>query len=163
MTWLLNPNIYIYIYHQHHDAPASMFFFLTLTCHSSYMASLRSVFPATFCITTEFLSICSRWSSNICSSVCRGLNEHIVYEFVLTSLACDVRPIWMVFEIDGWWPYSCCFVGCCIQDLFNPTCTIPVQLLSSFLSMRLIISMYCIHVVVLTWAPLEKHCVLFIR
>ena len=23
------------------------------------------------------------------------------------------------FEIGGWWPYSCCFVRCCLQDLFN--------------------------------------------
>ena len=21
--------------------------------------------------------------------------------------------IWMVFEMDGRWPYSCCFMGCC--------------------------------------------------
>ena len=23
------------------------------------------------------------------------------------------------FMMGGKWPYSCCFVGCCLQDLFN--------------------------------------------
>ena len=26
---------------------------------------------------------------------------------------------WMVLEMRGRWPYSCCFVGCCFQDLFK--------------------------------------------
>ena len=30
-----------------------------------------------------------------------------------------VRLIWIVFVMGGRWPYSCCFVGCCFQDLFN--------------------------------------------
>ena len=34
------------------------------------------------------------------------------------------------------WPYSCCFVGCCFQDLFNIARSILVQLPSSFFSMR---------------------------
>ena len=31
--------------------------------------------------------------------------------------ACPVRLIWMVLEIGDKWPYSCCFAGCCFQDL----------------------------------------------
>ena len=30
-----------------------------------------------------------------------------------------VRLILILFVTGGWWPYSCCFVGCCLQDLFN--------------------------------------------
>ena len=30
-----------------------------------------------------------------------------------------VHLILIVFVIGGRWPYSCCFVGCCLQDLFN--------------------------------------------
>ena len=30
-----------------------------------------------------------------------------------------VRLTWIVFVMGGRWPYSCCFVGCCLQDLFN--------------------------------------------
>ena len=40
--------------------------------------------------------------------------------------ACLVRLILIVFEMDGRWPYSCCFVGCCIQDLFNIARSTPV-------------------------------------
>ena len=33
--------------------------------------------------------------------------------------ACLVRLTWIVFVMGGWWPYSWCFVGCRILDLFN--------------------------------------------
>ena len=33
--------------------------------------------------------------------------------------ACLVRLTLIVFEMGGKWQYSCCFVGCCLQDLFN--------------------------------------------
>ena len=32
---------------------------------------------------------------------------------------CLVNLIWMVCEIRGKWPYSCCYVRCCFQDLFQ--------------------------------------------
>ena len=32
---------------------------------------------------------------------------------------CLVRLAWIVFVMGGWWPYSWCFVGCCLQILFN--------------------------------------------
>ena len=33
--------------------------------------------------------------------------------------ACLVRLAWIVFVMEGRWPYSWCFVGRCLQDLFN--------------------------------------------
>ena len=33
--------------------------------------------------------------------------------------ACLARLISIVFVVRGRWPYSRCFVACCIQDLFN--------------------------------------------
>ena len=33
--------------------------------------------------------------------------------------ACLVRLTWIVFVMGGRWPYSWCFVGCCLQDLFS--------------------------------------------
>ena len=33
--------------------------------------------------------------------------------------ACLVRLTWIVFVMGGRWLYSWCFVGCCLQDLFN--------------------------------------------
>ena len=50
----------------------------------------------------------------------------------------------MVLEMEGKWPYSCCFVGCCFQDLFNIVRNILVQFSSSFFSIRLI-SIYAVH------------------
>ena len=34
-------------------------------------------------------------------------------------LARLVRLTWIVFVMGGRWPYNWCFVGCCLQDLFN--------------------------------------------
>ena len=47
----------------------------------------REVFKATSCIGTELLYIGSRWSSYLCSSMRRGPQEYVAYEFVLTSPA----------------------------------------------------------------------------
>ena len=54
---------------------------------------------------------------------CRGV--HRSSSLMSSSLllqqcpACLARLIWIVFVMGGGWPYSCCFVGCCLQDLFN--------------------------------------------
>ena len=47
---------------------------------------------------------------------------------------CLVWFIWMVLEIGGRWPYNCCLVGCCFQNLFSIACGILVLFLSSFFS-----------------------------
>ena len=67
--------------------------------------------------------------------------ENVSYEFVRTSRAvsCNlVRMIWMVLEMGGRWPYSCCLMGCCFQVLFNIARSILVQLPSSFFSIRFV-------------------------
>ena len=46
--------------------------------------------------------------------------------------ACLVRLTWLVFVMGGRWPYSCFFVGCCLQDLFTIARSILVKLPSSF-------------------------------
>ena len=33
--------------------------------------------------------------------------------------ACLFRLTWIVFVMGGRWPYSWCFAGCCLQDLFS--------------------------------------------
>ena len=68
-----------------------------------------------------------------------------VYEFVFTSPAVYlIRLILMVFEMSGRWPYRCCFVGCCLWDLFNKARSILVQLPSSLFSIRLV-SVHVVH------------------
>ena len=44
----------------------------------------------------------------------------------------------------GRWPYSCCFKGCCFQDLFNIAHSILVQFLSSFFSICFV-SIHVVH------------------
>ena len=63
------------------------------------------------------------------------------------------------FKDRGWWPYSCCFVRCCLQDLFNIARSILVQLLSSFFSIRLV-SIHVVHPYSSTdtTAPWKKLC-----
>ena len=39
--------------------------------------------------------------------------------FLQQCPACLLRLTWIVFMMGGWWPYSWCFVRCCLQDLFN--------------------------------------------
>ena len=52
--------------------------------------------------------------------------------------ACLVRLIWIIFEINGRWLYSCCFLKCCLQDLFNIARSILVQLPSNLFFSRLV-------------------------
>ena len=58
--------------------------------------------------------------------------------------ACLVRLTLIVFVIGGRQPYSWCFVGCCLQNLFNIVCSILVQLLFSFFSSCLV-NVYVVH------------------
>ena len=52
--------------------------------------------------------------------------------------ACLVRLILIVFVMGSKWPYSCCFMGCCLQDLFKIARSILVKLSWSFFSIRLV-------------------------
>ena len=63
---------------------------------------------------------------------------------LLQCPACLVRLIRMVFEMGRRWLYSSCFVGCCLQDLFNTARCILVQLPSSFFSIHLV-SVHVVH------------------
>ena len=53
--------------------------------------------------------------------------HHISLSLLLQQCpACLVHLTWIVFVMGGRWPYSGCFVGCCLQDLFNIACNILV-------------------------------------
>ena len=49
-----------------------------------------------------------------------------------------VHFIWMALEMGDQWPYSCCFMKCCYQDLYNIARRILAQFLSSFCSICLV-------------------------
>ena len=73
--------------------------------------------------------------------------------------ACLVRLTWIIFLMGGRWSYSCCFVLCCHQDLFNIASNILV--LASFRAV-LLASMWCIHTAVSTHRGLEETAFHFI-
>ena len=115
-------HIYIYIYHHHHVVPPARTS-LTLSCHFSlsFIASSRS-------------SGLHPISSQSCCMYVRAGRPTFAQPYVgvhrstslmsLTLLlqqfpACLVHLTWIVFMMGGRWPYSWCFVGCCLEDLFN--------------------------------------------
>ena len=81
----------------------------------------QQVIWAASCISKELLHVGSRWSSYLCSSmwkVCRStslMSSFLLLQQCPTYLIC----LTCIVFVDGWWLYSCCFVGCCLQDLFN--------------------------------------------
>ena len=70
--------------------------------------------------------------------------------------ACLVHLIWIVLQIGGRWPYSCCFVGCCFQDLFIIAFLCSFRL--AFSLYVLSVSMWCIYRVVLMQLLLGRKC-----
>ena len=91
---------------------------------------LWQVFRTTSHILTELLYVCSSWSSCFCLAIC---GVHRSTSLMSSSLllqqcpACLVRLAWIVFVMEGRWPYSWCLVGCCHQDLFNIARNILVE------------------------------------
>ena len=74
-----------------------------------------------------------------------------------------VRRTWVVLQIGGRRLYSCCFVECCFQDLFNIARNILVQFPSSFFSICFVSVQVLNHIVKLTELVLGRNCVLFYR
>ena len=113
----------IYIYHHHHHVVPPARISLTLSRHFSlsFIASGRSsgLHPVS--------------SQSCCMYVRAGrpafarpyVGVHRSTSLMSSSLliqqcpACLVRLTWIAFVMEGRWPYCCCFVGCCLQDLFN--------------------------------------------
>ena len=75
-----------------------------------------------------------------------------------------LRLTWIVFMMGGRWPYSCCYVGCCLQVLLLITRSILVLLPSSFFSMRLVsIHVVHLHSINMTAAWKKLHFILLVR
>ena len=107
-----------------------------LSLHLRIVHCFLQILRATPRIGTELLYVGSSWMPCLSSSMWRGPLEYITCELVPTSPACLVPLILIVFMMGGWWLYSCCFVGCCIQNLHN--------IARSFFSIRLV-SVYTVH------------------
>ena len=55
-----------------------------------------------------------------------------------------VHLIWMVLKMGIQWRYSCCFMGCCLLDLFNIARSVLVQFPSNFFSIHFV-SIHVVH------------------
>ena len=111
-----------YHHHHHYDVPPAQIS-LTLSHHSSlsFIASSRS---------SKLHPVSSQTCWMYVQAGCPDFAQPYVGVHRSTSLmssslllqqcpACLVCLTWIVFVMGGRWPYSWCFVGCCLQDLFN--------------------------------------------
>ena len=114
---------YRYNHHHHHHVVPPTRISLTLSCHSSlsFIASGRSsgLHPVSS-------QSCCMYVRAGCPAFVRPYEGvHTRTSLMTLSLllqqcpACMVRLTWIVFEMGGKWPYSWCFVSCCLHDLFN--------------------------------------------
>ena len=134
-------------FHHHHVAPSARIS-LTLSRHPSLssIASSRSSeqYPRlgqSCCMLV--LAGCPAFA-HPCEGVYRSTSLMSLSLLLQQCPACLVCQSLIVFVMGGRWPYSCCFVRCCLQDLFNIARSILVYLLSSFSSIRLV-SVHVVH------------------
>ena len=108
--------IYIYIYiimscYQHgYSNP--------LSTHLPIVHCFRQILRATSRIGTDLLYVGSNWTSCFArprEEVHRSTSLTSSSQILQQCPACLVRLILIVFVMGG----SCCFVDCCLQDLFN--------------------------------------------
>ena len=108
------------LFHHHHPVTPSARISLTLSRHLYH--HFRQILRARSRIYTELLYVSSSGHPAF-PRPSEGVHKSTL--LVSSSLhlqqcpACLVRLILIVFVISGRWPYSYCFVGCCLQDLFN--------------------------------------------
>ena len=80
----------------------------------------REVFKATSCICNKTVILADRPTfARPCEGVYQSMSLMSSSLPLQQCLACLVHLTLIVFVMSGRWPYSCCFVGCFLQDLFN--------------------------------------------
>ena len=125
----------VYHHHHHHVTPLARIS-LTLSRHPSLssIASCRS--SGLHIVSAQSCCISVRARRPAFARPCEGVHRSMSLKSLSPLLqqcpACLVRLIFIVFVMSGRWPYSCCFVGCCHQDLFKycsqHSCVVAVEL-----------------------------------
>ena len=111
-----------YNHHHHHIAlPAQIS--LTISCHTSLSSNAPGRSSRLHPVLARSCYIYVLASYPAFAYPCEGLHRSmsLMSSFWLLQQcpACLVHLTWIVFMMGGRWLYSCCFVGCCLQDLFN--------------------------------------------
>ena len=113
----------IHHHHHYHHVTPSAWISLTLSRHLSLSSIASGRSSELYPISTE--SCCMLvWAGRLAfAQPCEGFHKSssLMSSSLLLQLcpACLVRLILIVFVMGGRWPYSYCFVGCYLQDLFN--------------------------------------------
>ena len=94
----------------HHDVTPSALISLTLS------SGLHPISAQSFCM--EFLARYPAFA-RACERVLRSMSLMRLSLLLQQCPSCLVLLTWIVFMMGGKWAYSCCFKGCCLQDLFN--------------------------------------------
>ena len=140
--------IYIYIYsifiksHWLHRFP-----WLSLAIHPYHLLLPAGLPDNILCpyraVVSKFWLVIQHWHIHVKGFI--GESYLWVHPFFSSSV------LHMLFVLFGWfldigdrWPYNCCFMRCCFQDLFNIAHGILVQFLSSFFSIRFV-SIHVVH------------------
>ena len=129
----------------HHQVVLLAWISLILTIrfyHPSFPAGPLDYIPSPYrAVVDKFLLV----SQDLHVSVKESIRErHLWVSPYFSSNVPHVRLTWIVFEVGDSRLYSCCFVGCCFQDLFNMTRSILGQFPSSFFCIHLV-SVYVVH------------------
>ena len=117
-------------HHHHHHVALSVRISQTLSHHPSQSFIGRS--SGLYLISAQ--SFCMYVLAGRPAFACPCEGVHMSTSLVSSSLllqqcpTCLVCLILIVFVVGSWWPYSCCFVGCCLQDLFNIARSTPKSL-----------------------------------
>ena len=117
------PRIYIYIYiYMYHVVPlARISPTLSRNSSLSFIASGRS--SGLYPVSSQSCCMYVRGGRSAFVRPYNGVHRRtsLLSSYLLLQQcpACLVRLTLIVFVMGGRWPYSWCFVGCCLLDFFN--------------------------------------------
>ena len=119
LTHRWDPNI---LHHHHHVVlPARIS--LTLSRHFSLSFIASGRFSGLHPVSSQSCCMYVRAGRPAFAQPYLGVHRsssHMSSSLLLQQCpACLVHLTWIVFVMGGRWPYSWCFVGCCLHDLFN--------------------------------------------
>ena len=111
------------VYHHHHHVTLSSRVYLTHCCHPSlsFIASGRSsgLHPVSAHSCYMYVQAGHPDFARPCEGINRRTSLMSLSLLLQQCPACLVRLILIVFVMGGRWPYNCCFVRCCLQELFS--------------------------------------------
>ena len=110
-------------FHHYHYAVLPARISLTLSCHFSLSLTASGRSSGLHPVSSQNCCMYVRAGRPAFAQPCEGVYRSTSLMSLSLLLqqcpACLVRLTLIVFMMRGRWPYSCCFVGCCLQGLFN--------------------------------------------